>query len=54
MEVAQRPVIFHHQLEGHVYQRIHTKLVATDGRNAHAEDSVKYWVCEHDDGRSPY
>jgi hypothetical protein len=51
MDVVQRSVIFYYRFKGRGDKRIHTKLVAAYGRDAHTIDSVKYWVREHDDGR---
>jgi hypothetical protein len=51
MDVGQRSVIFHDRLKAEGRKRIHTKLCATYGRNVFTEDSVEYWVCEHDGGR---
>jgi hypothetical protein len=51
VDVKQKSVIFHYRLKGHGYKRIQTKLVATYGRSAYTEDSVKFWIGGHDRGR---
>jgi hypothetical protein len=38
-------------IQGRGYKRIHTKLVATYGRDAYTVESVKHWVLEYDGGR---
>jgi hypothetical protein len=48
MAAVQRAVIYRSRLKGHDYKRIHTKLVATYGRNAYTERSAKYWVRKYE------
>ena len=51
MDIVQRSVIFYYCSKSLGYKRIHRKLVATYGRDAYTQDSVKRWAREYKHGR---